>query len=74
MTQPKRKTKPAPRPSGAACLAAAGRVAILVAVSPDERQTIRVAAARAGLSMSAWLRRLALASGREQSRSKSASL
>ena len=48
------KTK-SKKPSGAANLRKGERVAVLVAMTSDERQAIRVAAAQAGKSMARWM-------------------
>jgi len=48
------------KPSGAAAIAAAGRVAIVIAVSPEDREAIRIAAAKDGLGSSPWLRKIAI--------------
>jgi uncharacterized protein (DUF1778 family) len=46
--------------SGASNLKQAGRVGVLVSMTAEQRQSIRVAAAKAGKSMSAWMLEIAL--------------
>lgn len=52
----KKKTVPAPKVSGAEHAKKAGLVAISLLVSPEEREAIRVAAAKRGQSMAAFAR------------------
>jgi len=46
--------------SGADNMKQAGRVGVLVSMTAEQRQAIRVAAAKAGKSMSAWMLQIAL--------------
>jgi uncharacterized protein (DUF1778 family) len=52
--------KPAKKKSGSANLAASGRKALTIAVTPEERETIRIAAAYAGMASGPWVLQAAL--------------
>lgn len=48
--------------SGAANLRESGRVALLIGMTPEERELIRVAAAKSGKASSVWMLEVALKS------------
>lgn len=52
--------KPPKKPSGSANLAASGRKALTIAVTPEEREIIRVAAAKAGMASGPWVAKVAI--------------
>ncbi len=59
-------TKKAPKkPSGSANLAATGRKAMTLAVTPDERELIRVAAAKHGMASGPWVAMIAIAEAKK---------
>lgn len=49
------------KPSGSANLAASGRKALTIAVTPDEREQIRIAAAYSGMASGPWVVQIAVA-------------
>lgn len=60
-----RKAMKQKKQSGAQLMRAAGRVGLLVAMTADERELIRVAAAKAGLASSVWVRQLAVSAAKD---------
>lgn len=58
---------PKKKPSGSAVMKAAGRKPLMLSMTPEERETIRVAAAMAGMGSAPWVLQVALAAaaGRE---------